>query len=1400
MTKVSRTERRCAVVPRMLNALMAGAATTLAMTTAYGQSQAVGQPYDYTRASAFTYYVAADGPLEGLVKTETVEPNNPALCTTTSYSYDAYGNRAGATTTACAGATTTSSFASRSSGATYAAIATQAILVSGTSVSVPVPAGAFLTNASNALNQSEAHTFDPRFGAMLSITGPNSLTTSWAYDDFGRKVRELHADGTSIVTYYCLLSGNTTSNSTGCSGLSYAANEIPANAYMVAHVEPRDTADAKMGPYQRYFTDAEGRTLRVSTQSFDGAAQPAGVGRVVVQDTVYSPIGAVTVTTQPFFLATGSSTLTGSNDAGATYTQYDILGRPKRVYTADVHGSQSGVAFGSWGTRTASLTQVTYAAATITTTDDLGRTRTEERDLAGNVIRITDATGAQLAQQYDAFGNLVQTKDALQNLITVTYDVRGNKLSLLDPDSGLTIYCYDALGQLKAQQTARMRGNNTPIACPTDIDGTNVAKVESGWTTMAYDVLGRMRQRASPEDVSGWAYDTYLDGTTCAKGAGKLCESSSSVGSGHRYAFDGFGRIASAALTTSAAGGAGFASAISYDATTARQATKTFPTGLQIAYGYTSGGFLSTVQLASKLTINPLPHVTGGTAGAQAVVASGTALWTPTAIDAWGHAATDQLGNGVTDRSTFDASTGRPGTMVAGVGSSGTGVLNLAYTWDSLGRVATRTDNNGAGDSNAVVDGYQYDGVDRLVQYTVQAPGVPNYARTVTMQYNAIGNLLYKSDVGTYAYPAYGNTAGVTNPQPHAVATVTDALGVPRHYSYDAGGNLSSVDGGKYRGLSYTSFNLPDSSTGMVGPGGSPRYTYVYDENHQRVKETRTDGSGTQVTWFANPDNGAGLEFESETSASGVLNNRHYITAGSQTIVLVTTAPLPVLSAGQTAPSPSMTMTGVKVEYWHRDLLGNLTTTTDHTGAVTAYYAYDPFGKRRYPGGAYDSTGALVIPWSTALDNGTGRGYTAHEQLDDIGLVHMNGRLFDPTTGRFLQTDPMLQAPGDLQSYNRYSYCLNNPVTCTDPSGQSFLGNLTGINPMRSFLANYKLVDPLGFWINTRIAHNRIGYELGAVAIAVVSAYFCEGGAAACDAVGMAAWAGFAGQSTSQALRTGVIAGVTTLATAGVDAAIPVNATTGVAAAAENALAHAAVGCASARLSGGSCESGAASAFVTAAWSDFVPNHGLVPGEGAAVNVENTVIQATVGGLASMAGGNSFSDGAMTSAFAYTLRQGLKTAMPNGPGRTGQVMADVAGKIWAAPSTAIGLLVGSLGYAAQWSLYETGLTDNAPQVRVRNNAIEFVHNVGGGVSAITFGNVELFGQSNPDGPDWGNAALAHTTEDHEVQHTYQSELLGPLYLPAAALSLLLGTVIDGYSHGPHAFMEVGPQRDRPSKW
>ena len=149
--------------------------------TGIAQAQAPGDIYNYSRSSSFTYRA------DGLLESETVEPDAPGLCVKTTYQYDSNGNKNNAETANCAGASGRAVFVARAGTSTFAAVAAQQIKVDGALVSVDIPAGLFASSAANALGQSEQRRWDPRFGALLSLTGPNGLTTLVEVDDFGRK-------------------------------------------------------------------------------------------------------------------------------------------------------------------------------------------------------------------------------------------------------------------------------------------------------------------------------------------------------------------------------------------------------------------------------------------------------------------------------------------------------------------------------------------------------------------------------------------------------------------------------------------------------------------------------------------------------------------------------------------------------------------------------------------------------------------------------------------------------------------------------------------------------------------------------------------------------------------------------------------------------------------------------------------------------------------------------------------------------------------------------------------------------------------------------------------------------------------------------------------------------------
>lgn len=1010
-------------------------------------AQTPANPFNYSRTTAFTYE-----PESGRVSTQTEHPTNAPSCVQTVFGYDAHGNRNATTTQNCAGASTSASFVSQGSSAQFSGVANQTITVGNnagvvSNVLVSYPPGLFPSASSNGLHE-QSFRHDPRFGVALQITGPDGLTSTVTVDDFGRPTRIMAPDGTSTVTFYCVLSGtgsDLSSNSAECPAPS--ADEVPAGAAMFIQSEPRGTNGSKIGAFSRAYIDRLGRPIRTVSESFDGVDQPGGrSGALVARDAVYSATGFKVIETQPFFLSSISSTLNGTYDVGASFTSYDVLGRATSVYVKDPSGlagpklfglnsdhvlcsGYSGVGnYGCYGSQPAALTRYAYDGLLTTVTNDKGHTRTEEKNALGVAIRVTDATGAQIAYQFDAYGALTATKDALQNIVSATYDVAGRKVVLTDPDAGTVSYCYNAIGQLTARQNSNMRGSHVPVACPAQTSSGSEATPEPSWATFAYDQLGRLRERNEPEYKTTWTYDRYANGSACTRGVGKLCEVSTTNGTRRKLVFDSLGRPINS--VQSGSDGPPLASAVSYDAITGRVASQTYPTGLRIGYSYTPRGYLERLKLLTAATVSPLPAPNGNVAASVILPAEST-LWRAQLVNAWGTVERASYGNGVISNSTYQAATGRAVDLTAGVGSA-TSVLNYHYSWDSLNNLTARSDANGDGGSGAVSETFVYgDSLNRLTSYTVAAPAIPGLSRTVDMRYNALGMLLYKSDVGYYNYSAQGPGSV----KPHALQSVWGSVNVTNRF--DANGNLTSAASGKYRNVAYTSFNLPDSQSGVSGPVGTPRYTWVYDDAHARVKEVRVTAAGTRTTRYMHPDNVGSLGFEREENTNGGSSNRHFLMAGGQTVgALVSTTALPDLNGGVLTAPPELTQASLsKVEYWHKDHLGSLAATTDHAANVTARYAYDPFGKRRYTNGRYDANGELIVTWSSTSNAGTSRGFTGHEELDDVGLVHMNGRIFDPTVGVFLQADPLVTSPQDLQDFNRYSYCLNNPLTCTDPSG-----------------------------------------------------------------------------------------------------------------------------------------------------------------------------------------------------------------------------------------------------------------------------------------------------------------------------------------------------------------------------
>jgi RHS repeat-associated protein len=570
---------------------------------------------------------------------------------------------------------------------------------------------------------------------------------------------------------------------------------------------------------------------------------------------------------------------------------------------------------------------------------------------------------------------------------------------VIDAQGNQAAYEYDVNGNLT--KTIDPKGNVLTMAYDVLNRKTSMVDPNMGIWTYAYDVLGQLRQQTNSRgQVTTLTYDTLgrLTNRTEPDLKSDWTYDSCTMGLGKlcKVASDNGYASTSAYDSLSRPAGtvttidASYNSSVTYDAN-GRLATQTYPNGLTVKYSYTGLGYFKEIRNA----------------------ATNSLYWQADALDAEGHLTQQTYGNGVVTRQSFDPQFGRLASISAGVSNS---VQNLTFAYDAVGNMQSRTDGN-----QQLFETFLFDALNRLTNNTVHSSAAG--LKLQTYEYDVTGNITSRSDLGTYSYGA--------NAGPNAVTQIALASGGKRNFAYDGTGNLISdqtVDSnglaipGKARAYSYTSFNMPNTMT-----GGQGTLKFLYGPDHQRIKQIAPSGT----TIYLHPDNSGGLAYEKETKADGTVEHRNFIAAAGSVVAVVK----------QIGSSPS------RVLYMHRDNLGSTTAVTDGAGSVIERMAYEPFGKRRVPTGQLDEANSLV-------GIGTNRGFTNHEHLEELGLIHMNGRVYDPTTGRFISPDPGIPVPLDLQSFNRYSYTRNNPLRYVDMNGyEETEGKVSYVEPVGAGLS-----------------------------------------------------------------------------------------------------------------------------------------------------------------------------------------------------------------------------------------------------------------------------------------------------------------------------------------------------------
>ncbi|MBV2245595.1 MAG: VCBS repeat-containing protein, partial [Lentimicrobium sp.] len=356
------------------------------------------------------------------------------------------------------------------------------------------------------------------------------------------------------------------------------------------------------------------------------------------------------------------------------------------------------------------------------------------------------------------------------------------------------------------------------------------------------------------------------------------------------------------------------------------------------------------------------------------------ALWKTEEVNPLGMITQFKTGNGLITDQTFHPLNMRLQTVKT-LKQGNAPIQNYEYSWFGLGNLRHRK-------KGPLTESFTYDDLDRLDKIKLNGVQTGNheYDTYNGVQATALGNITKKNNDGRDIFndAIYGGSNGLITYGPHALSIVSTS---------------NPVLTGPEQVITYNGYDKVDAIT-----EGIHSLHIQYGHHKQRIAQQYTNGSNSIDKVWA-----GACEY---ITKNGQLYKHTYLSG-----------PMGVFAVHIINPNGTE-----EINYIHKDHLGSWNTITDKDGSLLQELSFDAWGNRRDPATWRAFSG-------TAPEALFDRGFTGHEHLYAFNLINMNGRVYDPIVGRMLSPDNFIQAPDYTQSFNRYSYCWNNPLKYTDPTG-----------------------------------------------------------------------------------------------------------------------------------------------------------------------------------------------------------------------------------------------------------------------------------------------------------------------------------------------------------------------------